>query len=281
MTLFEKWPWDEKRTLRAAIAVIAAGVLLLVLAFTILGLRSCGGGEPSAGGTVTTTTVAPTTAATTPSPTTVTTTAATTVPTATTTVPSGGAAYPDDGTWNLLLVNGWNPLPEATVRDESNLVWYSDNQYVDYRIVEALTDMLADGAAYGLWVTSGYRSYDTQSTLYGWEVAEWESAGHSYEEALVYAATEVARPGTSEHHTGLAVDLLHSECWELEEYWEDSAAFDWLMDNCYKYGFILRYPKEKQDITGVIYEPWHYRYVGVEAATYIMQNGITLEEYLQ
>ncbi|MBQ3094007.1 MAG: M15 family metallopeptidase, partial [Clostridia bacterium] len=103
----------------------------------------------------------------------------------------------------------------------------------------------------------------------------------SYEDALDIAASEVACPGTSEHHTGLAVDLLHEDCWELEEYWEDSEAFDWLMEHCADYGFILRYPKDARSITGVIYEPWHYRYVGVEAAKAIMSRGITLEEYLQ
>ncbi len=285
---------------RPAVAAIAAGAALLLLAGLLLGVRSCTAKPPVDPDTVTTTTVgavttsttkkttAPTTAATIPptTTTTVTTTVATTTtteaPLTTTTAPAPlPSDYPGDGTWNLLLVNGWNPLAEAVVRDQSNLQWYAGSESVDYRITQALSDMLEAGSQYGLWVTSGYRSYDLQTRLYNNEVAEWESYGYSHEEALDKAATVVARPGTSEHHTGLAVDLLHDECWDLVEEWEDSEAFDWMMDNCYKYGFILRYPKEKEAITGVIYEPWHYRYVGVEAATYIMQNGITLEEYLQ
>lgn len=277
---------SDKELYRSAIAAIAAGAIITAAALTILGFRSCGTDGPSPDGTVTTTTSSSATATTTSSTasstnTTTVTTTTTTVPHTTTTAPPVNSSdYPDDGDWNMVLVNGWNPLAEETLADESNLSWYADGHYVDYRIIDALSDMLNDGAQYGLWVTSGYRSYSTQETLYGWEVAEWEAAGYSHEEALDLAATVVARPGTSEHHTGLAVDLLHSECWELEEYWEDSEAFDWLVNNCYKYGFILRYPKEKQDITGVIYEPWHYRYVGVEAATAIMKQGITLEEYL-
>lgn len=276
---------------RLAILVIAVGAALLLLAGMILGFRSCGSSTSSDETVTTTTTGSPTETtimATTTLPTTTvtttvtTTTATTTAPTTTTTASAPPESdYPGDGTWNLLLVNGWNPLAEETVRDQSNLQWYAGSESVDYRVVDALSDMLEAGSEYGLWVCSGYRSYDTQTTLYEREVAEWESYGYSYEEALDLAATVVARPGTSEHHTGLAVDLLHSECWDLVEEWEDSEAFDWMVNNCYKYGFILRYPKEKQDITGVIYEPWHYRYVGVEAATYIMQNGITLEEYLQ
>ncbi|MBE6764106.1 MAG: D-alanyl-D-alanine carboxypeptidase family protein [Ruminococcaceae bacterium] len=188
----------------------------------------------------------------------------------------------DDGDWNMVLVNPWNPYPEESVRAEAdNLVQvgYAE-EYVDYRIIDSLNAMLEAGSAYGLAVTSSYRSYDDQEYFYNNKVDRVMNEGYSYEEALDIAATVVARPGTSEHHTGLAVDLVHNECWELEEYWEDSEAFDWLMEHCADYGFILRYPKESQDITGVIYEPWHYRYVGVEAAQAIMSQGITLEEYL-
>ena len=181
----------------------------------------------------------------------------------------------------MLLVNPWNSLSEAWVRDESNLVYAENGEYVDYRILDQLNAMLEAGSEYGLFVTSGYRDYDTQDYLYNNKVDRvMNETGCSRDEALDIAATVVARPGTSEHHTGLAVDLLNNECWELEEYWEDTAAFDWMMENCADYGFILRYPKSSQDITGVIYEPWHYRYVGVEAAREIMSRGITLEEYL-
>ncbi len=274
-------------------AVAAAAVVLVVLLVVLLQPEE----QPLDGPFIppvsenTTTTVVTgtcaTTTVTTEPPTTTTATEETTTepeePTDTTEMPTTtttSASY-DDGDWNMLLVNPWNALSEERAEDESNLVYAENGEYVDYRILDQLNAMLEAGAEYGLYVTSGYRSYETQEYLYNNKVDRViASEGCSYEEALDIAATVVARPGTSEHHTGLAVDLLHNECWELEEYWEDSAAFDWMLENCADYGFILRYPKESQHITGVIYEPWHYRYVGVEAAREIMSRGITLEEYL-
>ncbi len=91
----------------------------------------------------------------------------------------------------------------------------------------------------------------------------------------------VKRPGYSEHNTGLAVDLGGSGNFKLEQDFENTAAFAWLIENCADYGFILRFPKGKEAITGVIYEPWHYRYVGKEAAKEIMSSNLCLEEYLE
>ncbi len=90
----------------------------------------------------------------------------------------------------------------------------------------------------------------------------------------------VAKPGTSEHHLGLAVDIVDGNHQLLDETQEHTAVQQWLMDNSWKYGFILRYPTGKSEITGIIYEPWHYRYVGVKAAGEIHRNGLCLEEYL-
>ncbi len=233
--------------------------------------------------TVSTTTTTQETTTTTEEPTTTTEEPTTTTeePTTVPTEPTSPPSYEVDGEWNLLLVNPWNSLTEEQMQDESRLVYFENGEYVDGRVADALNDMLEAGAEYGLTVTSGYRSYELQEYLYYNKVDRViNEQGCSYDEALEIAATEVARPGTSEHHTGLAVDLVHNECWDLEEYWEDSAAFDWMQEHCADYGFILRYPKESQHITGVIYEPWHYRYVGVEAAQAIMSSGITLEEYL-
>ena len=95
------------------------------------------------------------------------------------------------------------------------------------------------------------------------------------------AATEVIRPGTSEHQTGLALDILGSGYTDRQESFDQSKAFQWLKAHCADYGFILRYPKGKEQITGMDYEPWHYRYVGKEYAKEIMSRGITLEEFLQ
>ena len=91
----------------------------------------------------------------------------------------------------------------------------------------------------------------------------------------------VALPGTSEHGLGLALDLISNQYSELDEKQAETKEAKWLEENCYKYGFILRYPPEKTAETGIIYEPWHYRYVGQEAAKEIMESGVTLEEYLE
>ena len=100
------------------------------------------------------------------------------------------------------------------------------------------------------------------------------------EEAAKIAATVVAYPGTSEHQLGYAVDIIDTQLWKLEQEQENLAAQQWLMANSWEYGFILRYPNGKTDSTGIIYEPWHYRYVGPEVARELHESGMTLEEYL-
>jgi D-alanyl-D-alanine carboxypeptidase len=104
--------------------------------------------------------------------------------------------------------------------------------------------------------------------------------GYSREEAERIAATVSAIPGTSEHQLGLAVDIIDTGIWGLVQEQEDLAGQQWLMENCWRYGFILRYPKNKTDETGIIYEPWHYRYVGIELAEELRECGLTLEAYL-
>ena len=100
-------------------------------------------------------------------------------------------------------------------------------------------------------------------------------------EAEELAAAEVARPGTSEHQLGLAVDIISNVHPELDESWAQTEEAEWLKENCADYGFILRYPPDKSGITGIVWEPWHFRYVGEEAAQYIMENDLCLEEYLE
>ena len=124
----------------------------------------------------------------------------------------------------------------------------------------------ARDAGYSAKLVSGYRSYDSQSIIYNRYVLRWGQE---------YTDTVSARPGHSEHQTGLAFDVG-----ELNSNYGNTAEGKWLAQNCYKYGFILRYLKGKENITGYAYEPWHIRYVGIETATYIMQNNLTLEEYL-
>lgn len=138
----------------------------------------------------------------------------------------------------------------------------------------ALENMFNDAKNDGinLIAISGYRSYDYQKVVYDRSV---ETEGQEY------TNNYVAIPGTSEHQTGLVMDLLSDEYLSLDEGFENTMAFKWIMENMSNYGFILRYPKGKESITGYDYEPWHLRYVGVDVAKEIMSNGITLEEYLE
>jgi D-alanyl-D-alanine carboxypeptidase len=190
------------------------------------------------------------------------------------------AASVEEADWRLILVNPWNSLPEnyyipLAQSPRSDLM-------IDSRINDDLNAMLDDcrAAGYSPYICSAYRDWDTQVYLYEKQVEIWESRGYSEEEAEAGAATEVAVPGTSEHQLGLALDIVDSNMMILDDSQADTPTQQWLMEHCWEYGFILRYPEGKEDITGINYEPWHYRYVGREAAQYITENGITLEEYL-
>lgn len=182
-------------------------------------------------------------------------------------------------TWNLMLVNPWNPLPENYSIELASL---GSGQSVDRRCADALEEMITDCRAAGLspLICSSYRTQSTQQGLYNAQVYELIAQGCSRAEAEEQAATMVALPGTSEHQLGLAADIVDSEYQILESSQENTPVQRWLMEHCWEYGFILRYPKDKTQLTGIIYEPWHYRYVGKEAAQEIMKAGICLEEYL-
>ena len=129
-------------------------------------------------------------------------------------------------------------------------------------------------------VCSGYRTVTRQTELFQEKIDELMVDGLTYDEAYTAAATVVAIPGTSEHNLGLAVDICATDYQLLDDAQAETPEQQWLMEHCAEYGFILRYPQGKEEITGIIWEPWHYRYVGVEAATEIMQSGLCLEEYL-
>lgn len=181
--------------------------------------------------------------------------------------------------WYLVLVNPWHPLPEDY---QFELTTVTGKYKIDSRCADALGQFLADCKAAGHtpYICSAYRTWDDQVYLFDKKVNSFISKGYSEEEAKILAAKETAVPGTSEHQLGLAADILcQSRPW-LDDGQANTATQKWLMANCHKYGFILRYPKGTTPITGIIYEPWHYRYVGVEIATEIMTKGITLEEYL-
>jgi D-alanyl-D-alanine carboxypeptidase len=130
-------------------------------------------------------------------------------------------------------------------------------------------------------VCSAYRTHATQVRLHNNKIARLRSAGYSYERAVKEAGRWVAVPGTSEHETGLALDIMSYSYQVLDEKQENTAEQKWFMEHCWEYGFILRYPKDKTEITGIGYEPWHYRYVGREAAAEMKELGLCLEEYIQ
>lgn len=184
----------------------------------------------------------------------------------------------------LILVNPWNYIPEDyTVELETVQGKYQ----LDKKAAESARNLVAAAkeAGFNMALCSAYRTVSKSAELYQRKVNEFLSYGYSEAEAKTEAAKWVAPPGTSEHHTGLAMDLVSSDYWnyysDLEHDYEKFDSFKWLYEHCAEFGFILRYPKDKQDITGITYEPWHYRYVGVEAAAYIMENGLCLEEYLE
>lgn len=177
--------------------------------------------------------------------------------------------------WNLILVNKWNPIPDDYDVDLTQL---SNGQYVDTRIYPELQKMFDIARKDGVYpvVAAGYRTAEKQQSLMDEKIAELEAEGRSAADAKKEAETWVATPGTSEHQLGIAVDIKADSI-----HFAGSEVYEWLSENAWKYGFILRYPPDKKDITGVSYEPWHYRYVGKEAAEQIYRQGLCLEEYLR
>lgn len=186
---------------------------------------------------------------------------------------------PQENDWKLILVNPWTPLPadyKVTLKQLNN------GHAVDERCYPDLQNMMDDCRAAGLQpvICSSYRAQETQERLCNNKVNKLITQGYSNEDAALEAGKVVAFPGTSEHQLGLAVDIVDINDQNLGENQEKTAVQKWLMENCWRYGFILRYPNDKSEITGIIYEPWHYRYVGQEVAKEINELGICLEELL-
>lgn len=184
----------------------------------------------------------------------------------------------------LLVVNPWNTLPEDYAPDLVALPSSVavENMKVDRSCYDALVEMIngCNAVCPEVTVISSFRSVEYQVGLYNKKVQYFRDLGYGEAEAKAKAATIVAVPGTSEHHTGLAVDIIDTRLWALEEEQENLPAQQWLMENAWRYGFILRYPKDKIEETGIIYEPWHYRYVGKELAKELHDLGVTVEEYI-
>lgn len=181
--------------------------------------------------------------------------------------------------WALLLVNPWTPLAEDY---QLTLTQLKNGQAVDERCYPDLQEMMDACRAEGLepLICSSYRTWEKQEKLYQNKIRRLIDAGVDPELAPEEAGKVVAVPGTSEHQLGLALDIVDASYQVLDEAQEETAVQQWLMAHSWEYGFILRYPSDKSDVTGIIYEPWHYRYVGRAAAKEIYEQGICLEEYL-
>lgn len=177
--------------------------------------------------------------------------------------------------WMLLLVNSSNAIPDGYAPTE--LTELSNGQSVDKRIYPSLQSMFDDARAQGVYpvVSSGYRTAKQQQSEMDDKIQEYIDDGKSEDDARALAATYVAQVGYSEHEAGLAIDIVAKANKS-----DDDTVWAWMKEHCAEYGFILRYPEGKEGVTGMSYEPWHFRYVGVEAAQKIMGAGITLEEYL-
>lgn len=187
--------------------------------------------------------------------------------------------YHKSDDWMLTLVNADNPL---TNDYSPKLKSLTSGHKFDERAIDQLNAMLSAMRAQGLSpvVCSAYRTVEYQRTLFNNQVERQMTKGLSREQAEIEARKSVAYPGTSEHNLGLAADIVSINYQLLNDAQADTPEMKWLFEHCHEYGFILRYPKDKTDITGIIYEPWHFRYVGKETATEIMESDLCLEEYL-
>ena len=177
--------------------------------------------------------------------------------------------------WNLIVVNRWNKMPEdysVTLTESSN------GEKVDSRIYPYLQEMFDAMRNEGIYpiVREGYRTEEYQQETFDEKVQAYMNEGYSRERAERTAKEWVAMPGTSEHQIGIAVDINADKTKSTNE-----EVYTWLAENAHNYGFILRYPQGKTDITGTSYEPWHFRYVGIEHAQIIYEEHICLEEYLE
>lgn len=168
---------------------------------------------------------------------------------------------------NLVLVNKYYAFDESYVPEDLTQV---ENTYMRKEAADNMVKMVTDMRTQGLTVIllSGYRGYNKQVMLYN---------GYIKKDGKDKADTYSARPGHSEHQSGLAMDL--SNTWDLYEGFENTPEFAWLSDHAHEYGYILRYTKDKVYMTGYVYEPWHYRYVGIDVATKIHDENLTFEEY--
>lgn len=179
----------------------------------------------------------------------------------------------DIESWEFILANEYNSIGEYAPKGPVML----EGQPLDERIIEAMQAMVQDTRDQGLsvFLSSGYRSYSDQRYLYNKKKAEYPPDGKDSNGRWI-----VLPPGTSEHQTGLCCDITYIYVNPKDRSLAETPMYQYMSAHCHEFGFIVRYPADKEDVTGVMYEPWHFRYVGVEAATYIMENGICFEEFV-
>ena len=191
-----------------------------------------------------------------------------------------------DNKWAMFLVNSKNPLPSDYDNMIETEIVFEDwrDYYLDSRAADYLKRMVADAKEDGidLLVVSAYRTIQYQQENFDRSVQDRMDKGMSYDDAYADTLREVAMPGESEHNAGLALDIMSHEYTSMDDAgFENTEAFKWLDKHAAEYGFILRYPKDKEDVTKIIYEPWHYRFVGVYYANEIKKSGLCLEEYFE
>lgn len=186
----------------------------------------------------------------------------------------------DKNDWRLILVNKQNPVPTDYDAELTNI---NSSLMADARIIDDIYEMLdaAQEDGVSLMICSAYRSYDRQTTLFNNKMNKLMNQGMNYMDAYAVGSMSVTVPGTSEHQLGLALDILTPGYVEMDDGFGETEAGLWLAQNAPDYGFILRYPKDKEEITGIIYEPWHFRYVGIDYSKDITELGVCLEEYLK
>ncbi len=287
---------DKSAKIRTAIAVILAVLVIgLVASYAAVKLKTDKPGdssEPNVSGTQTQTQTQTQTAAaeTTEAPVTESKAEQTEAPTKAESVSEYAYAYAgfspklaeiNEDEWYLLLVNRDYILPDdytvKTAKTVIDIYGGYDRGYLDYRVAPHFIEMYNAALEDGLKLSplSGYRSVERQKNNFENLIRDYMNKGYSKAQATVLASEIILPPSTSEHNAGLAMDIL-----SLEESFENSDEFAWLQEHAADYGFILRYPKDKQKITKITYEPWHWRYVGVKAAKEMKASGECLEEYL-
>lgn len=186
--------------------------------------------------------------------------------------------------WKLRIVNKYNPLPEGF---QVELEKINNSYSFDKRSINDLKNMInsANKDGINLFITSAYRSIDNQTILFNNNIKKlMNNNSMTKDEAILETSMNIAFPGTSEHNLALALDIVSNDWFikndDLYEHFDQTKEYEWLNNNAHKFGFIERYPKNKTNITNIVYEPWHYRYVSTEHSIIIKEKNICLEEYI-